>query len=178
MRNYFKKAYGKYLITITCLTVIYFYSVLQDNCDNYKSWSNRNYNNSCCSHLQSSVNFSIGSRLAEKWRGGMRAGKYIRMHSWLPQINKNLMRAWHRTACWTYAARMAKPSGSESSIPTNCSLMLPYRGKALFPRHWGHKWRNIIEMIICIKTQIWADILLALCNPRGCLGEGGEGVCQ
>lgn len=61
---------------------------------------------------------------------------------------------------------MAKPSGSESSIPTNCSLMLPDSGKALFPWHRGHKWRNIIEMIICIKTQIWADISLALCNPR------------
>lgn len=71
---------------------------------------------------------------------------------------------------------MAKPSGSESSIPTNRSLTLPDSGKALFPRHRGHKWRNIIEMIICIKTQIWADISPALCNPRGCLGEGGEGV--
>lgn len=85
------------------------------------------------------------------------------------------MHAWHRTACWTYAASMAKPSGSESSIPTNCSLMLPDSGKALFPWHWGHKWRNIIEMIICIKTQIWADISLALCNPKGCLGERRRG---
>lgn len=71
---------------------------------------------------------------------------------------------------------MAKPSGSESSIPTKRSLTLPDSGKALFPRRRGHKWRNIIEMIICIKTQIWADISPALRNPRGCLGEGGEGV--
>lgn len=135
-------------------------------------------NISFCTQQQSLVNFSIGSVGVERWWGVVGSGKYIRMHSWLLQINKNLMRAWHRTACWTYAASTTKPSGSESSIPTNCSLMLPDSGKALFPWHRGHKWRNIIEMIICIKTQIWADISLALCNPRGCLGEGGEGVCR
>lgn len=97
------------------------------------------------------------------------------MHPSLVEINKTLTCARHRPACWTYAESTAKLSGSESSIPTNCSLSLPDSGKALFPWYPGHKWRNIIEMIICIKTQIWADISTALYNPRGCLGEGERG---
>lgn len=33
-----------------------------------------------------------------------------------------------------------------------------WQQKSFIPLVFGHKWRNIIEMIICIKTQICFDI--------------------
>lgn len=74
---------------------------------------------------------------------------------------------------WEQLSHLAQ---SQAFPPTADLHYLTERG-VLFPWQGGHKWRNIIEIIICMETQIWADISAAAQgNPRGCAGGDGEGV--
>lgn len=58
-----------------------------------------------------------------------------------------------KPACWTYVWGTAKPSGSVSSIYTNCSLTVPDRRKALFPWCLGTNGEILLKWLSASRLR-------------------------
>lgn len=58
-----------------------------------------------------------------------------------------------KPACWTYVGGTAKPSGSVSSIYTNCSLTVPDSRKALFPWCLGTNGEILLKWLSASRLR-------------------------
>lgn len=58
-----------------------------------------------------------------------------------------------KPACWTYVWGTAKPSGSVSSIYTNCSLTVPDSRKALFPWCLGTNGEILLKWLSASRLR-------------------------